>query len=193
MTLQPKYLFLTLQRPAKIHLGASDWDITGQVRLQGVPVEGNDTPWLALADLLVDRQGGYFVGLTFAIDDQQDWKSMKMMAEELDPAVVHYNEISTPEAHRMYEGEAGKTNRFEITWARARTVGFEPAQLCCGQWFWWYDKQDWTQRSFSVVALGLSGIDEILTDHKLKFPQRLEFPRLEVAFVNENATGSETP
>ena len=177
-----KCLFMTLQTPVGVFLGSSDWDIDGQVRIRDMPVEGNDTPWLSFADLLVDLQDRRLVGLTFQIDRPEYWQPMRELAQRLDPRVVHYNDISTTAARQLYPGEAGRAHRFEITWAAATRLGFELAQLNCGQWFWWYATEgDWGL-SRPVVALGITDLDEVLKDHSLSFPDTLPFPPLEMAF-----------
>lgn len=179
---RPKCLFMTLQAPVGLFLGRSDWDISGQVRIQGIPVEGNDTPWLSFADLLIDVQDRRLVGLTFQIDKPEYWGPMQEAARRLDPRVVHYNDISTAAAQQLYPGEAGKAHRFEITWATATHPRFELAQLNCGQWFWWYALEgDWGT-SRPLVALGITDLDEVLDDHSLSFPETLSFPPLDVAF-----------
>ena len=177
-----KYLFLSLDQPAKLNLGMSEWDMESQVFIQGLPVEGNDTPWLSFADLLVDRDEANFVGLTFLIDNEVFWEPMRLLAQSLDPEVIRYNDISTSDAKSMYPGEAGKYRRFEITWAPARTLECEIAQLCCGQWFWWYSKIGSSSLSTHLIALGITDIDDLIAEHNLKFPKNLDFPPLEVEF-----------
>jgi hypothetical protein len=182
--LRPKHLFLSLDVPAKFYLGLADWSIGGQVYLQNILVEGNDTPWAStVADLLVDRETDEFVGMAFAIDDQEYWQSMKDIAKRLDPKVVRYNDIATPESRRIYTGHVGTLPRFEITWSSARSLECEAAQLCCGQWFWWYAKEGSWGVSPPIIALGITDIDEILDAHNLKFPTHTDFPQLAVKAV----------
>jgi hypothetical protein len=180
--LGPKYIFISLLPPSKVSLGTTPWNITGQVYVDHRPVEGNDTPWLSFADLLIDEANRQFVGLTFQVDNPSFWRPMRQISERLDHRVVRYNDISTPDAQRMYPREAGIAHRFEITWASASSLGFELAQLCCGQWFWWYAKDGSWGISPPIVALGITHIDEILNEHNLTFPSKLEFGPLDVEF-----------
>jgi len=186
MISQPKTLFLSLQVPAKIHVGFSHWNVDGEVRIQALPVEGNDTPWCALPDLLIDCNKHVFVGLTFPITDPSYWKPMEQIAQRLDSKVVRYNDLSTPDSQHLYPGEAGSTHRFEITWASAPHLGVEAASLCCGQWFWWYAMQGSWGISPPVIAMGITDIDEILDDYDLQFPGTLDFPPLKVDLPSTN-------
>lgn len=179
--LHPKTLIISLQAPAEVFVESSSWDITAHFRIRGIPVDGNDTPWLSFADLLIDLQDRRLVGLTFQIDKPEYWEPMQQVARRLDPKVAHYNDISTAAAQQAYPGEAGKAHRFEITWATATHLGFELAQLNCGQWFWWYAMEgDWGI-SRPLIALGITDLDEVLNDHSLSFPESLVFPPLDVA------------
>jgi hypothetical protein len=178
--LRPTTLFLSLQPPARVHLGFSRWNVDGEVRIQGIPVEGNDTPWCTFPDLLIDRDGQVFLGLTFQITDPEYWKPMQQIAQRLDARVVRYNDLSTADSQQMYPGEAGKAHRFEIAWAPARRLGAEAASLCCGQWFWWYAMQGSWGISPPIIALGITDVDAILDAHNLQFPGKLGLPALEV-------------
>jgi hypothetical protein len=179
----PKYLFLSLQPPAEVLLGTAEWNIKDQIRIRGILVEGNDTPWGSFADLLVDLENRCLVGLTYQIDNRQYWRPMQEVAERLNPDVVHYNDISSASAQGMYPGEAGKAHRFEIVWSPARRLGVEIAQLMCGQWFWCYATEGNWGISPPLLALGITDIDDILKDHDLTFPGKLSFPQLAVTLA----------
>jgi hypothetical protein len=153
-----------------------------QVKINGTPVEGNDTPWVTLPDLLIDLEDRRFVGLTFQLARPQFWSAMKAISAKLDPRVLRYNEITTPEAIQMYPGESGKAHRLEVTWATAERLGCEWASLTCGQWFWWYAKTGSWGISPPIVGLGLTDIDMILDGHELVFPAYLGFPLLTVEY-----------
>lgn len=182
--LNPKTLMLSLQPPTRVRVESCDWDLTKDFHIDGTAVEGTDTPWICtVADLLVDRQRQLFVGLTFQIAIEQDWQAIKKIAQRLDRRVVRYNDISTAEAQAMYPGEAGEAHRFEITWAPARTLGFELAQLLNGQWFWSYSKEGSWGMSPPIIALSISDIDDVLNVHKLSFPARLDFSPLKVEII----------
>ena len=176
----PQTLILALQSPPEVCVGYSEWDLRGDFRIREVPVDGNDTPWGVFADLLIDQEDRSFVGLTFEIWNPKYWAPMQEIAKRLDSRVVHYNDLSTADAQRIYVEEAGRSQRFEITWAPARSWGYELAQLCCGQWFWWYAKKGSWGVSAPIVALGVSDIPDLLRAHKLTFPRHLEFPPLRV-------------
>lgn len=181
---RPTTLLMSLQAPARIHLDSSRWDMSKQVRINGIAVDGNDTPGCSLPDLLVDKDNGLFVGLTFDISDPNYWAPMREISRRLDPRVVRYNDISTAAAQEMYPDEAGKLHRIEILWADAHRLGCELAQLCSGGWFWWYAMEGNWGISPPVVALGLTDIEWILDEHGLSFPQSVDFPPLEVEYYS---------
>jgi hypothetical protein len=103
----PKCLFISLRPPVGVYLSTMDWELGGQVRIRGLPVDGNDTPWCSFADLLIDEEDRRLVGLTFKTDEQEYWGPMQKIAQRLDSKVVHYNDLSTASAQQRYPGEAG--------------------------------------------------------------------------------------
>jgi hypothetical protein len=176
--MQPKTLFLSLTVPAAIHVGESEWDLNRQLRIEGTDVDGNDTPWCALADLLVDRTTRVFLGVTFGVEEHA-FERARRIAQSLNPEVVRYDDVSTEVSKERYRGW-GDTQRFEIAWTPARDLRCEGAQLLCGQWFWWYaltkGQIDWNR----PIAFGISDIDDILRDHNLTFPDVSHLPALKV-------------
>src|SRR5262245_4807747 len=120
LTSKPNTLFVSLKHPAKLYLTPSRWNPDAQVKIQGIAVRGNDTPWVStVCDVLIDQESRSFVGLTFEIQDKESWRPMRQLAKQLDPRVVRYNDISTTSAKNMYPGESGRVHRFEITWTTA--------------------------------------------------------------------------
>src|SRR6266849_4135222 len=100
--LRPTTLIVSLQPPAEVFVESSRWDINADFRIRGIPVDGNDTPWLSFADLLIDLEDRRLVGLTFQIDKPEYWEPMRQVARWLDPRVAQYNDISTATAQEMY-------------------------------------------------------------------------------------------
>lgn len=198
----PNAIILSLQSPPRLWQSKSDWDLEKQFWLGGVAVEGNDTPFVALADVLIDVERRWFVGLTWRIADPLYWDPMRKLAGRLDPRVVHYNDRSTPRDRLLYQDDSTMAHWLEIRWTPTEHLGVECAQLCCGQWFWWYavedssSRQNWTPAptipggpimpgswgiSPPVIAFGLLDIPDILLGLDLTFPDVLDFPSLEVA------------
>lgn len=179
MVQHPHTLILSLRRPASLFVCEEEPD-AGDVQIDGVSVDANDTPWAAtVADLLIDKDARSFVGLTFQINSDAGWQPLKQLCERLDPTVTHYNEIAAPQDQLVYPGESGTSHRFEITWAKAQCPAIEWAQLLCGQWYWLYAPEgDWGI-SKPVVALQLDHVDEILDEHELSFPMT-QLPPLNV-------------
>lgn len=184
--MRQKTLYLSLQVPAAIHLDESDWNLTKRCEIAGVNVEGGDSPWVGMADLLIDSTTRKFVGLTYQIVDRGEQEQANRIAQRLNPEVVHFDDLSTKVSQQRYAGEAREAQRFEISWAPARDLRFELAQLFCGQFFWWYALEgDWGIPMYGVatkpiVAIGVSGVDDILSDHNLTFPDVSHLPPLTV-------------
>lgn len=177
-----KTLLISLEFPAEVYVSSSRWDPTAEFRIRGIPVDGNDTPWLSFADLLIDLDRRLFVGVTFQIDRVEYFRPMKELADRLDPRVVRYNDLSSISAQTMYPGESGRAHRFEITWTIASNLAYRLGQLNCGQWFWWYARNGNRPLLWPVIAFGMTDIDDILAAHDLSFPDTLDFPPLEVEF-----------
>ena len=202
VAVSPNVMVLSLQTPASLYLGVARWDMTADFKIAGLPVEGDDTPFVALADILVDADRGCFAGLTWPIFDPAYRDPMRQIARRLDPRVVHYNDLSDPDATRSYPTPKGSAHWLEICWSPSKNLTYECAQLCNGQWFWWYETEGdvvamppdsraeddrpgyfmpgtWGA-SPPLIALGISHVSDILNDHHLTFPVGLDFPRLDV-------------
>jgi hypothetical protein len=177
-----KTLMLSLQPPAKVFISGSRWEIAANFYVDGMLVDGNDTPWVSLADLLVDPEARTLVGLSFLIDNQAFRYPMREISEWLDRRVTRYNDVSTVALAEVYGESPGGEHRFEITWSRGDRIRVEIAQLCCGQWFWWYAREgDWGICK-PIIAFGLTDIDDILNTHALDFAEPLPLPPLPVTF-----------
>lgn len=181
MSAYPKDLVISLQHPARILLADVPLDLTTkQVTIAGSRVAGNDTPWCALADLLIDSTTRELVGLTYYVAYEWDRAPAKCLSTRLDPQVVRYNDMSTSELRRPYPGITGEEHWFEVMWKPTKNVQMELAQLMCGQWFWWYALEGEWETSRPVIALSLSDVDWTVTNHNLTFPAQIDLPPLEV-------------
>jgi hypothetical protein len=176
----PHTLFLSLQAPAAIRVDGLDWDLNKPLSIRGVKVEGNDTPWCALADLLMDRSERTFVGVTFSVDSF-DAERVQRIAGRLDHRVVYYETISMPSFRERYR-DWGDTQRFEIRWGLGQDLVCEGAQLVCGQWFWWYASVDGKIQWERPIAFSISDMHNILRQHNMTFPDTSHLPRLTVEY-----------
>lgn len=177
MSAYPKDLVISLQHPARILLTDAPLEMTGKrVTIAGERVDGNDTPWPAMADLLVDRVARELIGFTFCVPFDEE--AVRRLSSRLDPRVVRFNDMSTSELRRPYNGS--NEHWFEIVWKRTHNVQMEFAQLMNGQYWWWYALHgDW-KVSKPIVAISFRHVGDILADHGLSFPSDLDLPPLEV-------------
>jgi hypothetical protein len=161
------HLFVKLTKPSSVFIGEGDWKIADDFEIDGIPVDGNDTPWCAFGDLLIDRSDRRWVGMSFILDDSSYVPRMLKILEFLDPACIECFESS--------RNREEKVDRIDITWANARDRECVIAQLLCGQWFWWYATEgDWGICK-PVVAFGINVVCDVLEEFNLVFPTDLKF------------------
>ena len=176
MTLTPRTLVMTLRPPARVALLESTWSIYGRVSIHAEEFEEKPMPCFSMPDLLIERQTRRFVGLTFALYDDE-WTDIKAILDELDPRVNRYNDVSSSEAKRQYR-ECGEAHWWELRWAPAAELDYDAAQLMCGQWLCLYKLGEGLSWTHVPVGFALTHIDEILRDHHLTFPE-IPLPTLE--------------
>jgi hypothetical protein len=177
----PQTLVISLQPPARIFLGLND-DLNDPrglgLQIGGVLVYGDFPPWPACPDILVDRERGVFAGVTFQVVEAQ-YEFVRRLASMLDSGVVHYNDISTPQAKDRYPGEAGEAHRLEIIWSPAEALELIPAQLSEGFWYYANEGLTW-DGCMPIVAFQVMSIDEIASRYGLGLPPKFLFPALEI-------------
>jgi hypothetical protein len=168
-------LIIKLSKPGSLFLHEGEWEIVGDLVIDGISVDENDTPWGAMGDLLVDRADSSLVGISFVIDPPSYSNQVRDIVSRLDRSCIKH----VASAHTAQRGIIAKrvsaVDRVDITWARARDPALVVAQLMCGQWFWCYSKAgDWGICP-PVVAFEITEVGDILRDFGLRVPSQLTF------------------
>jgi hypothetical protein len=175
---RPKTFFVALRSPTEVSLSMDLWDGSMGVRIRGLAVEAGECPWVSLGDLLVGDVERELVGVTF-IADPDEGLGPCGLDPLLNPDIIHYDEVTTPEADERNPGERGLNHRCEIIWSRSRKIKLEWAQLLSfAQWAWLYPSGTAPAHRRSPIAFVITDVDDLLDGHSLLFPP-ITFPRLD--------------
>lgn len=144
--------------------------------IDGISVDGNDTPWVALGDLIINESSNEWIGMSFVIYDKNYYAPMKEVVKKLNKYSIVYVESFDLPQEELFD-------RINIFWSKYEHFIYMNAQLVCGQWFWWYKENSGEGDSIicnsitcnNIIAFSITDIKETANQFNLNFPQEFKF------------------
>lgn len=174
-----KSLVLTLHEPARIFV--SDVDIEwGKLILDGRTLSIPSFPaYPVCADLLINSKSDEFIGLNYSVSPAGK-EIVNSLIATLSSSVAKYVNTNRQENITGDAQDNLEPDSFQIKWSTLESDVTKGAQLSCDYWYYDYSANN----GWQFVALGLSGIDEILFENKLRFPSINHLQTFEAKFAN---------